>query len=377
MLTVLLGVAALTVDVGQMYAARSELQRAADAAALAGASAYTTEEMMMVRMAKGGTDTLALIRGYAQARAQEMSSENNTLGAPTLVDAQDITPGWLNVYSATEPIVANPDPTKYNAVRVVARRQEHSGPNGPVPLFFAPILGKFVTDASASAVAVFDDRVSGFDPAAPGAANLLPFTISEKAYYSELASGSDSYSYDDNSGAVSSSPDGIREIRLYPYPLSGSGYTEGDGNFGTLNIGSTGQGAAYETNQILNGVSPADIQSEIGTSVPTFYDVDGSQVTYDITGSPGLEATLKAPISQIKGQVIGFFLHTNVVLSGSNATYTVTALRFGRVMDIRLTGPPHQRGFFVQPVAYTGSGVHIDPEAPSTGGQVGLLVLAR
>ena len=231
MLTVLLGVAALTVDVGQMYAARSELQRARDAAALAGASAYTTEEMMMVRMAKGGTDTLALIRGYAQARAQEMSSENNTLGAPTLVDAQDITPGWLNVYSATEPIVANPDPTKYNAVRVVARRQEHSGPNGPVPLFFAPILGKFVTDASASAVAVFDDRVSGFDPAAPGAANLLPFTISEKAYYSELASGSDSYSYDDNSGAVSSSPDGIREIRLYPYPLSGSGYTEGDGNF--------------------------------------------------------------------------------------------------------------------------------------------------
>jgi len=61
------------------------------------------------------------------------------------------------------------------------------------------------------------------------------------------------------------------------------------------------------------------------------------------------------------GQVIGFFLHTNVVLSGSNATYTITQIRYGRVMDIRLTGPPSQRGFFVQPVSYAGGEVRVDP----------------
>ena len=77
------------------------------------------------------------------------------------------------------------------------------------------------------------------------------------------------------------------------------------------------------------------------------------------------------------GQVVGFFLHENVVLSGSNAIYTITEIRYGRVMDIRLTGNPNQRGLFIQPVSYTGADVRIDPDAPSTGGLVGRIVLTR
>jgi hypothetical protein len=124
-------------------------------------------------------------------------------------------------------------------------------------------------------------------------------------------------------------------------------------------------------------VSAEDFVMEIGTSELSFITETGDPTSYDMTGSPGLEAALKAAIGDIVGDVVGFFLHDNVVLSGSNATYTITGIRFGRVMDIRLTGAPNQRGFFIQPVAYVGGGVTIHPDAPSSGGLIGRLVLAR
>lgn len=377
-LVVLLGMAALTVDVGQLYAARMELQRAGDAAALAGASAYTTDEMMRIRMGTGGSDALAYVKTLVANRSQEYSNRNATLGSPTLIETNDVSTGWINVYSASEAIHVSPAAKDYNAVEVMVRRANsgETGSNGPVPLFFAQIFGKLYAESSASAVAVFDDRFSGFRTTVPGA-KILPFTIHEDAFASELAAGGDSYKWNEPSGPVSNSPDGIREVRLYPYPLSGGPYEEGDGNFGVLNIGTGNQGIDAERVQIESGVSPTDFEMEIGTSELIFKDDDGNSVTHDVTGSPGLEATLKEAIRDIQGEVVGFFLHDKVILSGSNAIYTITELRFGRVMDIRLTGPPNQRGFFIQPVSYVGGGVRIDVDAPPTGGLVGLIVLAR
>jgi hypothetical protein len=369
--------AALTVDVGQLYAARTELQRASDAAALAGASAYATDEMMRIRMGTGGSTSLDLVKSTATARAEEFSTINFTLNEPTRVAPGDIRTGWINVSSATEPMQTSPAARDYNAVEVLVRRDRGaSAVNGPVPLFFSGIFGKLYTDSSASAVAVYDDRVSGFNSTVPGV-KLLPFTIHEDAFNSELAAGGDSYQWNEPSGPISRAADGIREVRLYPYPLSGSGYSAGDGNFGVLNIGTGHQGVSAERVQIENGAAPSDFEMEIGTSQLVFRDDYGAPVSYDMTGSPGLEATLASSIETLLGEVVGFFLHNNVVLSGSNAIYTIAELRFGRVMDIRLTGPPPLRGFFIQPVSYAGGGVIIDVDAPPTGGLVGLIVLAR
>ena len=144
-----------------------------------------------------------------------------------------------------------------------------------------------------------------------------------------------------------------------------------------LNIGTGNQGVPAQVVQIYNGVSTTDLELEVGTSDLTFADNDGGAVTYDITGSPGLEVTLKAALGDIVGQEVGFFLHDNVILSGSNATYTITQIRYGRVMAIKLVGAPSGRGLFIQPISYTGSEIQIDPEAPSSGGLVGRIVLAR
>ncbi len=378
-LAMLLGFAALTIDIGALYNVKSDLQRAADASALAAASAYITDEMLQIRMGTGDADTLAYVVGLANARASAYSEINPSFGtSATHVQPEDILTGWINLSSSSDTIHINPQPFAYNAVQVVVNRSAGGGEgsNEPVELFFAPVFGRIVAETGARAVAVFDDRFSGFVVGANGA-NVLPFTIHENAFDSEMAGGGDQYGYDDESDLVFDSPDGIREIRLYPYPLSGDGYEEGDGNFGVLNIGSGNQGLLALRDQITDGVPPEDFEAEVGTSELTFYDDSGDPVTYEITGSPGLDAGLTDAIEQMVGEEIAFFLHNDVILSGANAIYTITQMRFGRLMDIRLTGPPDQRGLFIQPISYAGGGVQIDPDAPSSGGLVGRTVLAR
>ncbi|UCE60835.1 MAG: hypothetical protein JSU63_03615 [Phycisphaerales bacterium] len=378
-MVVLIGFAALTIDVGALYNARADLQRAADAAALAGTSSYTSDDMIRVRTEVGGTEALAAVINEARTRVGLYSASNPTLGlSTTLVDQGDILTGWMNADSTSETIHTNPVPIDYNAVQVTVRRAagESLASNGPVNFYFASIWGKYFGETSASATALFDDRFSGYS-VSTGEAGMLPFTIDEDAFLSELAAGGDSYGYDENTGLVTPGADDIREIRLYPYPLSGSGYEEGDGNFGVLNIGTGNQGVDAEVIQIQNGITPEDFVAEIGTSDLTFFDESGNSLSYDITGSPGLEVALQTPITELIGQTVGFFLHNNVVLSGSNAIYTITQMRFGRVMDIRLTGAPNQRGLFVQPTSYAGPGVMIHEFAPSSNGAAGRIVLVR
>ena len=386
MMVVLIGFAAMTVDVGTLYNTRGDLQRTADAAALAGASAYTTDEMMSVRMETGGSEALTFVNNLILSRSTEYASMNPTFLASstkTKVATSDINSGYLKLASASETMHTNPQPWEFNAVHVMVRREE-GGLNGSVPLFFAPIFGKLVGESSASAVAVFDDRVTGFTPGTPGAANLLPFGIQQDIYDEQrTTTGGDQWAYDDTSLAapnerVSNAPDSIREVKLYPWPLSGDG-SDGSGNFGFLNVGTENQGASAEANQILYGITGAEINAEIGTPEPTFYGESGESVTYEITGSPGLTASHEAAISQLIGKVVGFFIYSTYTDPGANDIYTITGIRFGRVMHIDLKGNQSKPdyGFFIQPVSYSGGGLKIDPDAPSSNGQMGRLVLAR
>ena len=375
MLMGLIGFAALTVDVGAMYNVKADLQRTADAAALAGASAYTTDDMMRVRMGSVGSDGLALVTSSATSLTDQFAGLNYSFGASTsTVAAGDITIGWLNLNGGmSETIHLNPQPTDFNAVGVTTRRSAQE--NGAVALTFASLLGVSSTELGAYAVAVFDDRVAGVT-VSDGSTHMMPLAMSRTAFDQDLGAGGDSYAWDDASSTVSSSSDGIREIRVYPYPLSGSGYAEGDGNFGMLNIGTGNQGVAAESVQIEYGTPASDFVMEVGTSQLDF-STGGSPNSYNITGSPGLEATLKTVLGGRVGDVVGIFLHEGVILSGSNATYTITDIRYVRIMAVSLTGPPHARGVFVQPVSFVGSEIRIDPDAPSSNGLVGRLTLAR
>ena len=364
-LSVLVGFAALAVDVSMMYQAKSCLQQAADAAAMAGASGLTTDAMMAVRAGGDESDVLVEISG----RAAQYSAGNKTLGTPTLADPGDIVTGHVSLTSATSSVGTGGPASAFNAVQVTARREE-DGMNGPVDFVFAPIFGKQHTNVLASATAAFDDRLVGYGPPS-GSGPLIPFTIDETVFATEMATGGDGYGYDEDAGAVEVGGDGVREINLYPHATAASG------NFGLLNIGTPNHGTPALRDHIENGVSAEDLEIETGASELTFYDEDSNPTTYYMTGNPGLRAVLESSVEQRVGDVVGYLLHDSVTLHGANATYHITEIRFARVMAVELNGGPSNRGIWLQPVSYAGSGVIVGPNAPSSGGVAGRIVLVR
>jgi Flp pilus assembly protein TadG len=139
-LVVLLGFASLTVDVGAMYNARNDLQRAADSAALAAAARLGDFEQ---------GDPVVLARAEAGAYTQM----NEVLGRTMTLDSNaDVTFLRADYNQAANTYTFTPTEVMPDAVRVRVRMTEGS-PNGPLPLFFAGIFGILSTDVSASATA--------------------------------------------------------------------------------------------------------------------------------------------------------------------------------------------------------------------------------
>lgn len=144
MAMLLLGLAALTVDVGVMYNTRADLQRAADAGALAAASVISG-------LKEGDPTTLAI------EAATEAVRLNRVLGREVTIDDSDVIVARANY---------DPDANGFNfaastvlsdAVWVRVRMTEGS-PNGPAPLYFAKVFGRSSKDISAEAIAYLGPR---------------------------------------------------------------------------------------------------------------------------------------------------------------------------------------------------------------------------
>jgi Flp pilus assembly protein TadG len=138
MLIVLLGMIAFAVDVGYMNLARTQLQSAADSAALA-AVAVSYEDHATV-----------------QKVAQAFANYNYVAGRRAQLNAADVEFGTWN---AADPNPANRfkvSTTVNNAIRVTVKTNADNG--GATPLFFAGVFGKTSQDQSASAVATVNPR---------------------------------------------------------------------------------------------------------------------------------------------------------------------------------------------------------------------------
>ncbi|MCB9865445.1 MAG: VWA domain-containing protein [Phycisphaerales bacterium] len=141
---VIIAFAALTVDVGVMYNAKADLQRCADAAALAGAS-------QLVSLSSG--DPLAAARQCAK----DIAYANKVLATNPIVTDADITFGKANIDPVTKQVFFTPTNSSPDAVRVVVRKTANS-PNGALPLYFARIFGRHFTDVQATATAGITPR---------------------------------------------------------------------------------------------------------------------------------------------------------------------------------------------------------------------------
>ena len=251
----------------------------------------------------------------------------------------------------------------------VTVRRTSDGPNGPINLFFAPIFGQHYSETAATAVAVFNDRFSGYETASPGP-RILPFTIDIRGFEEQLARGDDRYAFDAEAETVSSGTDRAGEIVLYPGEYA-------PGNYGLLNIGLPSQSSAELFRQIDYGIEPEEFELETGSSELTFFDDDGDPVTYTMSGSTGMRAAIEAPLQELVGQLVAYFVHDQTWDNGSNAMYRIVGIRFGRLMHANINRRRQARGLWVQPVPYFGPGVRTNLNAPRSDGNAGRIVLAR
>lgn len=144
-LTVMLGFAALTVDVGAMYNAKADLQRTADAAALAAAGVLGNA---------GDQDPAA----YARTVAAEYAAKNGVMGRTMELDgATDVTLGRAVYDFAANTYTFVPTTSLPDSVKVRARLTADS-PNGAMGLFFARLMGHEATEMQAEAVAMMVPR---------------------------------------------------------------------------------------------------------------------------------------------------------------------------------------------------------------------------
>jgi len=139
-LVALLGFAALAIDLAFLYVARSEAQRAADAAALAGAKEFVVSGFTTGVVSQATAQTLAT------GAAIGAGSQNNVGGSPAVILPTDVT---FDFSIANDPRISV----------TVARDAAHGG---PLPTFFAKVLGVLSANVSAKATAeAYNPGISG------------------------------------------------------------------------------------------------------------------------------------------------------------------------------------------------------------------------
>ena len=295
---VLLGFAALAVDAGRLYLGKTELQVAADAAALAGAM-----ELLNERRIHGDGELLASFQ-LARQQAGAVAGSNPVLGVGPLIDYNpgngadgDLVIGYLpHLYNTGEPLSFS-DPSEFNAVKVRVRRDATY--NGPVALMFARILGIETADLVAEATAAFQYGIVGFrTPSDTVTTSLMPFALRYDPWETLLGTMAgensvfeDNWAYDPETGEVTEGQDGIPELNLYPG--GGDGQLP-QGNFGTVDIGGENTATADIERQLLEGVSAQDLEYHGG-------ELSLADGPFTLTGDTGLSAGIKDELEAIIG----------------------------------------------------------------------------
>ncbi|MCB2191833.1 MAG: hypothetical protein KQI62_09725 [Deltaproteobacteria bacterium] len=145
MLTVMVGMMGAVVDLGLLYATKNELQNAADAAALAGASTLVTWD---------ADRNIYAQPDVAVTTAQQVALANQAMGVNLQLLLEDITLGlWVEPDKDFDPdhIGATSDPDYLSACRVLVRRDDIA--NSPVETIFAGAVGFSVVNVTALSTA--------------------------------------------------------------------------------------------------------------------------------------------------------------------------------------------------------------------------------
>jgi len=352
MMAFMLTMVAFAVDVGFMHCARTDLQRSADAAAIAAC--------WELRKAPSSQTANMTSTEVTNARTQAVSYAglNKVLNATTAINSNtsnstsgDVVVGYLSNPSSPSCAMDTSQLTKDNAVQVTVRRS--SAENGTVPLFFAKVLGLSSETMSATATAAILSNFNSFKMPSDGSdLGILPFALDKYTWDQLLAgtqvsgpdggTGYDTWSYNSSTGAVSSGSDGVREVNLYPHKSINS---TAPGNRGTVDIGSSSNSTTDIKRQILHGVSQSDLDAIGGTIT-----IDPTTGYLALNGDTGISAGVKADLLSIKGKPRIIPIYSPAPTgSGNNAVYDIVEFVGVRIVDVKLTGKMNAKHVTIQP----------------------------
>ncbi len=334
-MVVLMSIAALAIDIGYLYNAQAELQRSADAAALA--ACWEMGEQYVY----GSSDVTPPVRTVAisTAASNDVTSKNPNLAA------SDIEIGYLSDFNDRQLPLLTADPTDFNAVKVQVRRDNSI--NGRVGTFLARAIGINGINAAASATAVILNDINGFEMPNDGSnLNILPFALDVQTWEMLVAgTGTDNYSFNPSNNQVTGGADSRLECNLFP---QGTGPT---GNRGTVDIGNSNNSTTDIERQILHGIRASDL-SPFGGKLE--FDHTGELA---LNGDTGISAAVQDELSSIVGQTRIIPIFSQVQGPGNNASYTIIRWCGVRIMDVKLTGPQLQKRLIVQPAPVASPGI--------------------
>lgn len=269
-----LGLVAFAIDVAWIVQSRSDLQNAADAAALAGVQQLTSG---YVQYSLPGQTTQGSIRNASQSSAKTYAKDYasyNTAGgyaSLTLNDA-DIQFGFTNasnVYTAAPSYSGFP-----NTVKVTMRLDNSA--NGSLKLFFSPVFGLSSINVLANAAAtLYTGNIVNFSTSS-NKAPVLPMTLDVNAWNTFVATGVSS------DGTTHSGPNGAPQMEVYPSP------TGAPGNFGMLSLDDSSNSASTIRGWIDDGLGSDDLASlQSASLLPT----STSHALWNWKGAPGFKAS--------------------------------------------------------------------------------------
>ena len=158
---------ALSIDLGHLYVAKNELQRAADAGALAGARG-------LLAIPPGTTGPVEINPDCARALAftNRVVQENHTDGAALALPESDVIFGKWDATAKSFEAIGCSNPHLVTAVKVITRKD--STANNPVLFDFSGVMtgGAKSQDLSASSVAL-----TGYAGSAPEGARAFPMAV--------------------------------------------------------------------------------------------------------------------------------------------------------------------------------------------------------
>jgi hypothetical protein len=332
---VLIGMVAFCVDLGYVLSAKEELQRSADATALA--TCWDFGQKMSQGYSPNDASSLARLT------AVQYGQLNPVTGHPMVVDSNtsnaesgDVVFGYISDFSSSSPTLQVNTPANFNAVQIKMNKQ--AGSNGKVPYYFARVFGLSGQELHTQATAAIVRNMKGFHMPADGSElDILPFSLDIDTWTKLVNNiGSDNYKWNPQTNHVESGSDCKVEVNLFP---QGTG---SPGNRGTVDIGGANNSTSDIARQILHGISQQDLTA---LNKPLEFDNCGKLA---LNGDTGISAGVKDELASIMGKPRIIPVFESVSGNGNNANYSIVKWQGIRIMNVKLTGSMSQKNVMIQ-----------------------------